>query len=207
MTFDDLIDTLIKRKALIVHCSRPGKANEGTDALLFPHDMKNATEICANQHKDLSCSVVWPQHIKTFGAVGIILRPRSTSSIMSICNSDAGTWIDPQTGKKHGDGVPFSAQAVNDTFANPTNYNEWTVTDADTVGIFINFSEPLEVAKVTDVTKMPGYDPAMGHQDPTVVAQPISLKEIMDAFPTLPIYAYCGTELSQIGLDMAVIYS
>ena len=157
MTYEDLIEILTKRKALIVHCSRPGKADEGPKGLLFPDDLKNATDICANHHKDLSCSVVWPEHIKTFGAAGIILRPRSTASIMSICNSDAGTWIDPRTGKKHGGGAPFSAQTVNDTFANPTDYNEWTVTDADTVGIFINFHEPLAVAKMIDVTKMTAY--------------------------------------------------
>ena len=74
MTDDELICLLIERKALIVHCSRPGKADEGIDGLLFPADLKNAAEICGKQHKELSCSLVWPTHVKTFGAIGIVLK-------------------------------------------------------------------------------------------------------------------------------------
>ncbi|HEV2270830.1 MAG TPA: hypothetical protein VGR92_15360 [Steroidobacteraceae bacterium] len=205
MTDSELIDLLSQRQALIVHCSRPGKANTGVGGLLFPGDLLNAAEICAKQHKELSCSVVWPTHVKTFGAVGIVLRPRSTRSITSVSPRDSGTSYDPQTGKRHGGGAPFSGAAVHDTFTSASDYNEWTVTDADTVGIFINPCEPLQVAKVIDVTKVPGYDPAMEPGD-LVAAQDISIRDIMAAFPHMPVYSYCGKVLMRI-IDAAGIYA
>jgi hypothetical protein len=173
MTDNELIDLLTERRALIVHCSRPGKADDGVDRPLFPNDLKNATEICANEHKDLSCSLIWPAPVKTFGAVGIVLRPRSTASITSICPIDAGSSFDPITGKRQGGGIPFSRQAVHDTFANAADYNEWTITDADAVGIFINFHERIQVPKIFHPTDIPGYDPSMSDilgSDPMVAA-------------------------------------
>ena len=207
MTDDELIGLLTERKALIVHCSRPGKEGKGVDGLLFPADLKNAVEICAKDHKELSCSLVWPTHVKTFGAVGIILKPRSSKSIASISPIGAGTSCDPDTGKRRGGGVPFSGPAVHDTFANATDYNEWTVTDADTVGIFINPYERLQVAKVVDVTKMRGYDPAIAPmiQRNPVGAEDISIKEIVTTFPGLAVYSYWSRELIKI-VDAADIY-
>ncbi|MCS5601887.1 MAG: hypothetical protein NZ734_06755 [Paracoccus sp.] len=110
MTKDELLELLKARKALIVHCSRPGKADEGLGGLLFPDDLKNAIEMCANEGKELSCSLIWPAHTHTFGAIGIILKPRSTASIASISPDDAGTAYDSVTG------TPFSRHAVEETF-------------------------------------------------------------------------------------------
>lgn len=211
MTHDELIDLLIARKALIVHCSRPGKANEGTDgrpALLFPHDLKQATDICANEGKDLSCSVVWPTHMETFGAVGIILRPRSIASVTSISPVDAGSSPDPTSGRRRGAGAPFSAEAVHATFENATDYNEWTVTDADTVGIFINLRFPggVAIAKSINLEDVPGYEPGMPMDGPVIGPAPISPQEIMDAFPILPIYYYCGDQLARLRVDPTELY-
>ena len=82
MTDAELLTALEQRKALVIHCSRPGKGDEGINGLLFPEDLRKATDICANQSKELCCSVVWPGHTATFGDVGIILKPRSTASVM-----------------------------------------------------------------------------------------------------------------------------
>jgi|SRR6266487_1318820 hypothetical protein len=49
MTDAELLSELAKRKALIVHCSRPGKADEGTNGLFFPDDLQNAIDICAKE--------------------------------------------------------------------------------------------------------------------------------------------------------------
>lgn len=98
---------------------------------------------------------------------------------------------------------------MHDTFANATRYNEWTVTDADTIGIFINFHERLQVAKITNPTDIPGYDPSMSAilgSGPMVVAADISLKEIIAEFPTLRVYSYCGTEIIEIGIDARDLY-
>ena len=154
MTYDELIDELVARKVLIVHCSRPGKADLGPDGLLFPCDLHNAIDICANQGKELCCSVIWPGHVETFGDVGIILKPRSTASVTSICTTDGGTWFDPRVGKRLGGGDPFSSQTVIDTFMKATTYNEWNVRDADTIGIFVaGGAKPLQVAKVVGLVR------------------------------------------------------
>ena len=73
----ELLAELSMRKALIVHCSRPGKADEGADALLFPDGLRNAIEVCGKQGKAPSCSVIWPGHMETFGAVGIVSQLQS----------------------------------------------------------------------------------------------------------------------------------
>lgn len=207
MTKDELLELLKVRKALIVHCSRPGKADEGTEGLFFPNDLMNATEICANQGKELSCSLIWPAHTHTYGAIGIILNPRSTASIASISPGDAGTSYDLVTGKRTGAGVPFSRHAVEETFAKASDYNEWTVTDADTVGIFVNLTEDLAVAKVTPLTEIPGYDPSMADVGPIVGQVRLVLADVIAAFPGLPVYGFLGTEIIQIGIDAAQFYS
>lgn len=60
------------------------------------------------------------------------------------------------TGKRTGAGVPFSQHAVEETFTKASDYNEWTVTDADTVGVFVNLAEKLVVAKVIPFTEISG---------------------------------------------------
>ena len=198
MTDNELMDLLKARNALIVHCSRPGKGDVGAEGLLFPDDLHNAIHICANESRELSSSLVWPEHVKTFGAIGIVLRPRSVASITSISPHDSGTHFDA-LGKRQGGGVPFSAEAVDETFANSVDYNEWTVTDADTIGIFVNLSEPLEVAKVFDLSADPNYDAALMGPAPTVVAAgSITFQEVMAAFPDLRLYAYHQGALVEI---------
>jgi hypothetical protein len=205
MTYDALIQLLTERQALIVHCSRPGKGDVGADGLLFPEDLRNAITICGEQHRELSCSLIWPAHVKTFGAVGIILKPRSIASITSISPHDSGSSAD-ESGKRQGMGVPFSAQAVEDTFANSQDYNEWTVTDADTIGIFINLYQPLEIAREVPFTDIPGFDPAMGDLGTTIGLVRIAIRDVMTAFPRLPVYGFAETEIVRIGVGATALY-
>jgi hypothetical protein len=159
-------------------------------------DLRHAITICADAHRELSCSLVWPAHLKTFGAIGIILRPRSTASITSISPHDSGTSFD-EAGKREESGVPFSRQAVDETFANSQDYNEWTVTDADTIGIFVNLYQSLEVAQKVPFADVPGYDPSMGDLSPTIGPVQITLKDVIAAFPDLPVYGFCRHENRQ----------
>lgn len=53
MTDVQLLEELAKREALIVHCSRPGKGDEGIDGLLFPEDLQKAVDLCANRSTQL----------------------------------------------------------------------------------------------------------------------------------------------------------
>lgn len=211
MTDAELLAELGRYQALIVHCSRPGKGDEGIGGLLFPEDMRRAIEIGASPARELCCSVVWPQHTEAFGAIGIILKPRSTASIASICSTDGGTSYDPATGKREGMGLPFSAQRVLETFANATSYNEWNVRYAETIGIFVHPTEPPEVAQRVRLSDLPGYDPAM--QDEEVVsAVAINGAQIRAALPGLPIYSFSGTGIIRLDgsgpvpIDAAELY-
>lgn len=58
--------------------------------------------------------MIWPGHCKTFGSIGIVLKPRSIASITSAHPTDAGTVRDTN-GRRTGLGTPYSRQAVTDT--------------------------------------------------------------------------------------------
>lgn len=195
MTYQELFAELVARKALIVHCSRTGKADEADGVLLFPHDLIKAIDLCRNHKTELCCSVIWPGHVETFGDVGIVLKPRLTESVTMICVTDGGTHVDPVTGKRVGMGEPFSEKAVADTFANATNYNEWNVEDAEIIGVFVKSRTSLpEVAALIDITQLEGYDSVMGIG--TVIGtRYVKFSEIASAFHTLPIFTIEGGEI------------
>lgn len=170
MPYEELIDLLSSRNALIVHCSRPGKGDEGRTVGCFPM-------ICA-----------MPSRFAT-----------------PTYPTNAGTVRDTN-GRRTGLGTPYSRQAVTDTFTNSTDYNEWTVMDADTIGIFINLQDPpREVAKIVDFTQLPDYNSTI-MASKAVIPQPITLEEACAAFPDLPVYGFLGTEIIQIGIEAKVLY-
>lgn len=176
-----------------MHCSCPGKSAED---VLFPDDLRNASELCANG-AGLSCSVIWPQHIETFGAIGIVLRPRSTESIQSLHSGDAGSSCNSKTGEREGFGSEFSRSAVHDTFEKAVGYNEWTVKDADTIGIFVNPKMPLVVAMKVSMANVPGYEQGMPIEDiigPCI----ISIADASAAFPGCTIYTYTDKEIVEL---------
>ncbi len=182
MTLSQLTEILRNRRALIVHFSHTAK--EGA-SLLFPDDLNNAMQIIAD--KELSCSVVWPRRCAAVGSVGIALRPRSFTSVTSASAVDAGTIEDSRTGHREGLGKALTCEILKETLEPRTpNYNEWTVRDADIVGIFVDLASTLEVAKTVDAATIEGYDPtAMLHVGPTTCPCKIALKEVFDAFLTI----------------------
>jgi hypothetical protein len=195
MTYAELLAELSSRKALIVHCSRPGKGDEGKDVVLFPQDMIDAVMLCDTGKTELCCSVIWPGHVETFGDLGILLKPRSTEAVTMICTIDGGTSVDPSTGRRVGAGVPFSDQAVAETFASPTNYNEWNIDDADTIGVFVSSRRQLpQVAALQDITKIAGYDPVMG-TEPLIGHRWVEFSEIAAVFPDLPVFTIENGEI------------
>ncbi len=96
---------------------------------------------------------------------------------------------------------------MEETFAKASDYNEWTVADADPVGIFVNLTEDLIVAKVVPFTEIPGYDPSMPDFGLTVGQVRLELDDVIAAFPGLPVYGFLGTEIIQIGIDAMRFYS
>jgi hypothetical protein len=194
----ELLAELQTRKALIVHCSRTGKGDEAIGGLFYPDDLRNAITICA-AGTELCCSVIWPDHLETFGPVGIILKPRSTASITSICHQDSGSRFDPKICKRVSAGAPFSKEAVLGTFDNATDYNEWNVKDADTVGIFVHPKQQWDVARLCKLSDHPNYDPAMGDQK-VIGAVRINEAHIVADFPSLPIYSISQGEIVRVEL-------
>jgi hypothetical protein len=198
MTYEELMDLLIARNALIVHCSRLGKGDDfAAGGLLFPEDLRRAKTICDKGRGQPSCSLIWPTHTKTFGAVGIVLKPRSIASITEISPIDAGSSYDAN-GNRTGSGVPFSRQAVEDTFASSQDYNEWIVTNADTIGLFVNLNDPWQIAKEVPISTLAGYDPSLGDLGTTVAPHTLNLTELKDAIPSLPVYGFCGLHIVEI---------
>jgi hypothetical protein len=197
MTYEDLIAELVERRALIVHCSTVAK--EGSDSPLFPEDMRTAVAVLDAGQVQLSCSVVWPGHQHSYGAVGIVVRPRSIASITSLKPYDAGSIRDSSTGSLRGDGVGFSGQAVAETFEGSVGYNEWTVGDADCVGIFVNRLEPLTVAAQVEWRDVPGSDPSMWDRDPVMGEVGITYDEIARLFPDLPILGFADGDIRDAG--------
>jgi hypothetical protein len=65
----------------------------------------------------------------------------------------------------------------------------------------------LEVAKEVLFADVPGYDPSMGDMGSTVGPVRITLKDIIAAFPGLPVYGFAGTEIVEIGIDAATLYA
>lgn len=208
MTDAEFLAELAEREALIVHCSRPGKGDEGIGGLMFPCDLKNAIDICANKSTELCCSVIWPGHVETFGGVGIVMKPRSTASVTSICTTDSGSRVNPATGKRTSAGSPFCRQAVMDTFTRATSYNEWNVENADTIGIFLHPSEPWEVGRRVPITKVPGYDPAMANLFPNeevVSSVLLNLQSVTSHFPNLPIYSLTTSGIIRLAPNGGVL--
>lgn len=196
MTYDQLIAELVERRALIVHCSTVAKV--GSNRPLFPEDMLTAIALLDAGVQQLSCSVVWPDHQHSWGAVGIVVRPRSTASITSVKSRDAGSILDPTTGSLEGSGLPFSAQAVAETLEPSAVYNEWTVGNADCLGIFVNRKQPLSVAMRVPMKDVPGSDPSMWDADPCVGEVYITDEWIAQTFPGLSIFEFRNGELTDI---------
>jgi hypothetical protein len=207
-----LIATLKRRKALIVHCSRPGKGNEDPDALMFPDDLKAAMDGAAQRTGGLSCSLAWPDHCRTFGSVGIILRPRSIASITEICVEDAGSERDKVTGRRTSRGAtgkPFSAEAVQETFVHVKSYNEWIVDDADTIGIFVNLQEgPIRVPVWSTLEEVEGYESDNPYMSQVRQSYPAerTLEEVVACFPGVRVFAFLGQQIIRIGVSPSEVY-
>lgn len=200
MTIDDVEGELIGRNALLVHCSRPGRDGEfGPDKKpLYPQDLRDTSrDLQVGAVRKVCCSVIWPEHQETFGAVGIILAPRHLSEIHSMHTSDGG--FSEEGG---GMGVPPSPSALQRTFEASEGHNEWVLTGAHTIGIFVNLTMPLEVAR-----QLPPPDNLEGEArllfGTPVFAMPISIPEIAADFKGLPLLSFVGGALVQflIGPD------
>lgn len=176
MTLDDLHSQLIERSGFIVHCSRPGRGGEtlGPPKPIYPDDLRAAiSDLTNTTGRHVCCSVVWPGNQHTFGAVGVVIRPRQLSEITQVCPIDGGTGDD---GK--GFGLPLSRETFEETFANTEAYNEWVLVGGEIVGLFVSGCQPLQVARKRSIGSLP----------PQVLPTDITPPEIYADFPNLPVF-------------------
>ena len=198
MMYEYFINDIVNRNALIVHCSRPGKGDtEGKN--LFPEDMKIAIDILSNTERELSCSVIWPGHNKTFGDVGIIIKPKNIESVVRVNSSDAGTYYDINTGKRNGLGKPLNKESMLDTFVNSTDYNEWVIKNSDTIGIYVkDLHSPLEVACKYNLPQNDENELYFCANE-FIGTMPITIEIIKQIFNGYPIYTLDNNKI--IGFD------
>lgn len=184
MDYHELMAQLVRRKALIVHCSG-FKAGE-PDYRLFPADMRQAMNDFNTAEKDHSCSVIWPGHVETFGELGIVVKPRGLESILGVCTQDGGTTRDVNTGRLTGFTVPFSIEMFEKTFEEASSgHNEWVIFDADMVGVFVRYrSRRPNVDKRVLIS-----DPCISiyNEASEVLSMPVEFSDIEAAFPGMPI--------------------
>lgn len=178
MTGAELLCELNNRRALIVHLSHHAQMRDGG---VFPDDLKNAIANC-NQWP-LSCVVVWPKHnMDMIGSIGVIFEPHSISNILSVSNSDSGSYFSTDEGDLSG-GSLLSRDTFDLTFQVACgSYNEWRVQGAEVKGIFITDQKNLSAKKWQD-----NYcDGEI--VDTSICCVEISLKEVFDTFPSLPVF-------------------
>lgn len=188
MRIEELKAELQRRNALIVHCSRPGRDGEidKPPKPLYPDDLTcTIQDLKRGGGRGVSCSVIWPDHQQTFGAVGIILDPQCMNEIVSMHTSDAG--YQDCIG---GFGEPPSIDAVGKTFAASDGYNEWVITGANVRGIFINQSMPIEVARVAPIPDEIPDEQRYLFGESAVVACPITLQQVAADFDDLTLFTY-----------------
>lgn len=196
MTYDDLLQYLRERKALIVHFSHHSNMRPGGQ---FPDDLVAAA---ANSHVwPLSCCVVWPGHpMRLPGSVGIVLRPRSSTSVVKVGAGDIGA--NTIAGVQVNLGKPLTEATFEETFAvAPGSYNEWRMQDCDAVGVYIE-GNPLAAKRPQVFRDEEGNALASG-----IGVQPIDASEVFDAFPDMPVYTMCGGEIMAVRIPPEVIYS
>jgi len=183
MTTDELNAELTERGAFIVHCSRPGRGGEtvGPPKPLYPNDLRAAiSDLTNTTGRHVCCSVVWQGNQHTFGAIGVVIKPRQLSDITEVCPIDGGTGDD---GK--GAGLSLSAETFAETFKNTATYNEWVLIGGEIVGVFVSNDQPLQVARNRSIAGLPA----------SVLPTDITPAEIFADFPGMPVFAISGGKI------------
>lgn len=191
VTLNEILDSFRVRTALLVHCSREGKGDDPVERV-YPDDLRDAIDVLQSGTGELSCSVVWPDHLHAYGSVGIVLRPRGPHSIKGIGPGDAGTTYDRQTRRRDaGLTVPLTETSLARAFDPATSHNEWVVEDADVVGIYL---ASLTNAGIAVRLGAPGGN---GRYETDFLPQ--SVGSVRRYFPDLPVFVIDDRNIVCIG--------
>jgi hypothetical protein len=192
LTYEELIWSLRRIPALIVHFSHHAKMREdGT----FPEDL--LASALNSGLWPLSCCLVWPDHKMNLpGSIGVVLRPRSLSSIVSVGSDDTASMsFDWQEGTL---GAHLTAEELKQSMeVQSGNYNEWRVRDCDVVGVYVE--EPLQAKKAG-----PQFDPDDNYLVQDIALETIQPEELYRNFADLPIITRSGDRKRFVAIHVPV---
>lgn len=165
---------LTEGRIVLVHFSHFAVMGHSVE---FPEDLKHA--IASYESEVRSCCALWPDHCMDLpGSVGIIFHPRF-EHVVSVCCDDSGS--SNVSGSEVSGGHLPSKEAILDSLNVPVGeYNEWRIFGASPVGVFV--ADPGNILAKKKI-KLERCD-----TDELIAAVCLSLYDVAEAFPGMPIY-------------------
>ena len=176
---------LREREALLVHFSSPMRTCRSTK---FPDDLKTAMRL----KKGIVCFSLFCVTMSDFlqvqgstekenaaGNVGLVVDIKNTGSVIAVDSSDCGSILNSDTSKRQYLNNKPTKSTCAASIDERQGYNEWLVQNFDVVGIFV--FEPICVWKEIRIGNAVDY-----------AEVPISLSEVLKAFPDLKIISTCN---------------
>jgi hypothetical protein len=198
-SISDVYSFLRSRNALIVHFSGApkGAGRERGSRHLFPRDLEHV--IAGNASGGVSCSVIEPGdkfgqfERNATGCIGLVLGLTAPESLVAVHSEDCGSF-ENSCGVRV---VPVEQDvAISDlknSLVSRKSYNEWVLRDFVVLGLFA--APPYEVS-VLETPKWPADMPDyLRDETPVPSFKSISLRELEEFFPNLPIYGFGGAQL------------
>lgn len=185
---------LHEREALLVHFSTPMTRHED---LLFPYDLQKAMQLT---DVPLSFSTIQSQdrgpyhpgvtfeEANAVGSVGIIVDIQDDDCVLTVGQSDDGTFYDTKSGEWVSGGSPPTADACTHSIDKRKGANEWFVKNYVPIGIFL-FS-PVHVRQACKI----GTD--------TVYAEgEVGIANVIEHFPCLRVFTVCSGVFQELDRD------
>lgn len=174
---------LSEHGVILVHFSGISRTSQFED-LYFPDDLKTARagDLCGG----VCCSTLGPRdsytctQMNAVGEIGIIINPKSESSVRAASASDAGSWINVHSGCREVETSKELPEACKESILRrgEAGYNEWVVQDYNTVGIFY-FPNPRIAVESTY------NDPVTGQEQVTNGIASLELESLASDFADL----------------------
>lgn len=168
-------ELLNQRAVAVVHFSHHAVMGHMVE---FPYDLIHAIEHFAVETR--SCCAIFPDHnLELPGSVGIVFEPLYFQ-VVSVCQSDSGS--SDFGGEEGSMGIPPNEEAILESLNVPNgSYNEWRIRGATPKGIYISDIKKILAKKATILS--------FGDEESIEIGCTIiSLAQVCEAFPKLPIF-------------------
>ena len=138
-------DFIAKRRVVVVHFSHLAVMKHEVP---FPEDLHHALNNWRTERR--SCCALWPGHgMNLPGTVGVIFRPE-LSNVLSVLASDSGA--SDESGEESSLGqLPSETTLTESLEVPPGSYNEWRLTSAKPLGIFVTNIDHILVKQLLKV--------------------------------------------------------